>query len=128
MTCEDCIHHDLCVCVGTRKLYPGNSEGCRFLLTKNRFVELPCKIGQIVYEVVYLRNGTFSHINPLKVVGIHIGNFPDLRGHKRKSYLVVVYPTSEILGRIPLDKVGKNIFLTKEETEAAIDKRKDETK
>lgn len=124
MTCEDCIHHELCVCVGTRKLYPGSSEGCRFFSFKSRFVELPCKIGQIVYEVVYFRNGTVSHINPLKVVGIHIGNFPDLRGHKRKSYLVVAYPTSEILGRIPLDKVSKTIFLTEKEAKAAIAGRK----
>ena len=85
-------------------------------------VVMPCKIGQTVYEVVYLRNGTVSHVSPLKVVGIHIGDFPDLRGHKRKSYLVVVYPTSEILGRIPLDKVGKTLFMTKKEAEAALAK------
>ncbi len=82
-------------------------------------VPIPCKLGQMVYEVVYVKNGTVSHINPMKVVGIHVGDFPDLRGHKRKSYLVVTHPTSDLLGRVPIDKIGKTVFMTKESAEAA---------
>jgi hypothetical protein len=117
-TCKDCLHIDSCKQWYT-SLPDKYHDGCDNFKNRNHFVELPCKIGQTAYEVVYLRNGTVSHISPLKVVGIHIGDFPDLRGHKRKSYLVVVYPTSEILGRIPLDKVGKTLFMTKKEAEAA---------
>ncbi len=122
-TCKDCLHVEACKQWYTA-LPDKYHDGCEHFKPRSCFVELPCKIGQTVYEVVFLRNGTVSHISPLKVVGIHIGNFPDLRGHKRKSYLVVVYPTSEILGRISLDKIGKTLFQTKEEAEAAIEERK----
>lgn len=82
-------------------------------------IPIPCKLGQIIYEVVLLRDKRVSHINQMKVVGIHTGDFPDLRGHKRKSYLVVTHPTSELLGRVPFDKIGKTVFLTKEDAERA---------
>lgn len=82
-------------------------------------VPVPCKLGQMIYEVVRVKNGMVSHINHMKVVGIHVGDFPDLRGHKRKSYLVVTHPTSYLLGRVPLDKIGKTVFITKEAAERA---------
>lgn len=134
-TCKDCLHDEVCQshcddqhnegcysCMFVACAYSDNAEECPYFKDKNHFVELPCKIGQTVYEVVFFRNGAVSHISPLKVVGIHIGNFPDRCGHKRKSYLVVVYPTSEILGRISLDKIEKTLFLTKEDAEAALAK------
>lgn len=82
-------------------------------------IPIPCKLGQMIYEVVHVKNGMVSHINPMKCVGIHVGDFPDHRGHKRKSYLVVTHPTSDLLGRVPLDKIGKTVFLTKEAAERA---------
>lgn len=117
MNCADCIYYPKC------DEYPFDESGCKDFKDRSCFVELPCKVGQTVYEVVFLRNGTVSHISPLKVVGIHIGDFPDLRGHKRKSYLVVVYPTSEILGRVYFDKIGKTLFLTREAAKAAAEQR-----
>lgn len=139
-TCKDCLHLEACcgflpsdldkdvwdLCrEGRADEIPDIEERCSNFKDRSRIVELPCKIGQTVYEVVYFRNGTAGHIIPLKVVGIHIGDFPDLRGHKRKSYLVVVYPTSEILGRVPLDKVEKTIFLTQKEAEAVFKERQE---
>ena len=87
-------------------------------------VPIPCKLGQTIYEVVLLRGGSVSHINPMTLVGVHVGNFPDHRGHKRKSYLVVVHPTSDILGRVPMDKIGKTVFTTLKDAEAFVSARR----
>lgn len=92
MTCEDCIHHELCVCVGTRKLYPGSSEGCRFFAYKNRFVELPCKLG----DPVYIIGGKYR------------------AGRQERWINAGKFRLSD------LEKMGKTVFLTREEAEAAI--------
>lgn len=78
-------------------------------------VRIPCELGQTIYEVVLLKGGKCSHITPLTVVGIYVGAWPKYRGHSRKDYLCVTYPTSEVLGRIPLDKIGRTVFTTLEE-------------
>lgn len=88
-------------------------------------VQIPCDLGQKIYEVVLVRDGGYSHINPMTVVGIHVGAWPKYRGHKRKDYLCVTYPTSEVLGRIPLDKIGKTVFTTLEEAKFFADTVRD---
>lgn len=94
-----------------------------FDIATENCIELPCKVGNAVYETVFNRDKTFSHINTHKVVGIHLGDFPDLRGHKRQEYLVTHCKMMNLLGRIPLNKLGKTVFLTKEEAEKALGER-----
>lgn len=91
-----------------------------FDIATENCIELPCKVGNAVYETVFNRDKTFSHINTHKVVGIHLGDFPDLRGHKRQEYLVTHCKMMNLLSRIPLNKLGKTVFLTKEEAERAL--------
>lgn len=87
-------------------------------------VRIPCQLGQTIYEVHLLKNGEHSHTNELVVVGIHIGDFPKLRAQRRKNYLCVVFPSSSILGRVPMDKLGKTVFTTQEEAKAFADSRR----
>lgn len=109
MTCEDCIHHELCVCVGTRKLYPGSSEGCRFFENKYRFVKMPCKIGDTLYDVYEAVNNGYGNIQVYRV--------KDLRFLVDKRGRVFLNVNSEL---ILLDDFGKTVFLTREEAEAAL--------
>lgn len=74
----------------------------------------PCKVGDKVYEVL----PKCGYIRSLNVVGFHLGKFPDLRGHKRKEYLVCYSDYS--LTHVDVDKFGKTVFLTKEEAEAKL--------
>lgn len=53
--CKECLHCKLCECVGTTKMYPYKSDGCRFFKDPSRFVELPCKVGDTVYVITYCR-------------------------------------------------------------------------
>ena len=85
-------------------------------LLANGVIVPPCKVGDIVYEVV----AHYSYIMPREVVGFHLGNFPTLNGHKRKPYLVCYDKTSRLLRHIPLDKLGKTAFFKIEEAEAKL--------
>lgn len=76
----------------------------------------PCKVGDIVYEVV----AHYSYIMPREIVEFHLGNFPTYNGHERKPYLVCYDKTSRLLRHIPLDKLGKTAFFKIEEAEAKL--------
>lgn len=75
----------------------------------------PCKIGDMVYQVI----GHYDYIRECEVVGYHLGEFSDLRGHKRKPYLICRSDSSHYLSHLDIDKIGKTVFLTREEAEAA---------
>ncbi len=86
-------------------------------LIKKGLIYPPCKVGDTVYEVL----PKVGFIRSNKVVGFHLGKFPNVRGHKRKEYLVCYADYS--LTHIDIDKFGKTVFLTKEETEQALKER-----
>ena len=83
-------------------------------LLDNGVIIPPCKVGDVVYEAL----PKVGHIRSNKVVGFHLGKFPDVRGHKRKEYLICYSDYS--LTHIDIGKLGKTIFLTKEEAEQAL--------
>lgn len=39
-TCKKCIHYELCECVGTSKMYPASSAGCRFFKDEEKYKEI----------------------------------------------------------------------------------------
>lgn len=84
------------------------------LIIEGGVIVPPCKVGDTVYEVL----PKCGYIRSLNVVGFHLGKFPDLRGHKRKEYLVCYSDYS--LTHIDIDKFGKTVFATKEEAEAKL--------
>jgi len=83
-------------------------------LLKNGVIVPPCKVGDTVYEALTKVN----HIRSNKVVGFHLGKFPNVLGHKRKEYLVCYSDYS--LTHINIEKFGKTVFLTKKEAEQAL--------
>lgn len=117
-SCKECIREIVCKYNdGVNEYCKGN---CPHFKDHTRFVELPCKFGDIVYEMVLNRDKSFSHWNIHEVVGVHLGDFPDLRGHKRQEYLVTFCKIMNFLGRIPLNKLGETVFLSREEAEKAL--------
>ena len=46
-TCNDCLHNEMCY--GT---HTDDSPTCCDFKDKSRFIELPCKVGDTVYEVM----------------------------------------------------------------------------
>lgn len=128
--CNDCLCVDVCKMhsdIVSADYYPKilrkkfeEESNCPHFKDRTRFVELPCKFGDIVYEMVLNRDKSFSHWNIHEVVGVHLGDFPDLRGHKRQEYLVTFCKIMNFLGRIPLNKLGETVFLSREEAEKAL--------
>lgn len=60
-SCKDCLHNEACD-IYAGDLNKDGAEKCRCFKKRNRFVELPCKIGDTVFVV----NG-FKEIDELEV-------------------------------------------------------------
>ncbi|MBO5060257.1 MAG: hypothetical protein J6C82_05020 [Clostridia bacterium] len=83
-------------------------------LLANGVLVPPCKVGDTVYEAL----PRVGHIRSNKVVGFHLGRFTNIRGQKRKEYLICYSDFS--LTHIDIDKFGKTVFPAKEEAEQVL--------
>lgn len=127
MTCKDCVHNDVCN-YWVKKQYGENRylearEGfiCEDFKDKSKFVELPCKVGDIVYLIPALVNMIGFNIKGIeifkcKVKSITIQSNNSIRvnlcqGDKTISYYIQSFD------------FGKTVFLTYEEAEAALKER-----
>ena len=95
-----------------------------FDIATENCIELPCKVGDLVYEIVEYKGGG-GHALPLKVVGLHLRDEQSYRGMPRKEYMVVrsIYCGFGFSKHIDLDKIGKTVFLTKKSAEQALRER-----
>lgn len=115
--CKGCLHFEVCKDrLGTTKYYDNviaadNVEKlCPNFKDRTRFVELTCKVGDIIYEICERKKGGEWKKNIVKRVvrGIEIG----LGGCMvaRSGTTVVVF----------LSDLGKTVFLTPEAAEKAL--------
>lgn len=79
----------------------------------------PCKVEDKVYQTVLFKDKA-GFIVERKVVGFHLGEFPELRGSKRKQYFIVHHDATNAITHIDIDQLGKTVFLTREEAEAKL--------
>ena len=94
--------------------------------TLKNIILTPCDIGDIIYEVIFTKEGTGTHIRGLICSGIHIAEKVTRWNLEMPCrYLVVKTPEGHSL-RLRMDELGKTLFLTREDAEAAMRKgRKD---
>ena len=102
-SCKDCIHDRVCP-----HLKDSDAEKCGAFKNKANFVELPCKIGDIVYGL------TFGEVNAYVVEKMKFKYTPDgLECEEVKA-----------MGKFGLmfnfDNIGKTVFRTREEAEAKL--------
>ena len=109
--CKNCIHEKVCRIRTYPSQYGLTGDACDHYKDKSLFVELPCKVGDTAYCIITRAKYIQGH----KVVGFHLGDFPTLRGHKRKEYLVCY--SNYTLYHLDIEQIGKTIFFTKEEAE-----------
>lgn len=93
-------------------------------LIKNGVIVPPCKAGDSIYKVVKPKSSNVSDgwIVEQKVAGFHLGDIPRLRGNPRKEYFIIFHEPTGYISHIPFDKLGKTVFLTKEEAEEHLQK------
>lgn len=94
-SCKDCMHEKVC------NFFEGdlNEEGaekCVYFKDRNRFVDLPCKVGDTVYQT----DGIRIYENKIERIIFDTNNI----GFDETS-------------------IGKSIFLTREEAEQALKER-----
>lgn len=116
MTCKDCLHYDACEeCFGEfRCNFPPRTDWadtCSFFSDKSEWVHLPCKVGDMVYEIT-----TSEEIKQRKVKDIIYDN--DGFRLRLEPYFSYEYYLNE------------TVFLTREEAEKALEdnRREDEGK
>ena len=108
MTCNNCIHVDVC---DKQKItnHTISKSVCKHFKDKSLFVELPCKVGQIVYVLrsqtsngknLYLREERISHY---RVFG---------------DYTFMCFESERL--SVAEYQWKKTVFLTKEEAEAKL--------
>ena len=96
-------------------------------LLANGVIVPPCKVGDTMNEVM-----NPPHIKPYfivsRVCAVHIADGTrNSCNHKRESYFLAECPNTRYVKKYPLSKIGKTVFLTKEEAEQAL-RKEDEGK
>ena len=110
MTCKDCIHNELCEVMhkfGVVDLPYNDETICELFKNKANIIELPCKVGDIVY---YL-DGTI--LNESKVHCISFGG----RYGTYSQGQIHIYDSDKDNITVKIEQFGKTVFLTKEEAE-----------
>lgn len=102
MTCEDCIHYDVCI----------NHDGCKDFKDYSRFVELPCHTGEKAYAIFLGRACASRTVYKGEVIGFQITA-------SRTVYITLCLED----GHTFIGRLGKNVFITREEAEAALKER-----
>lgn len=121
VTCKDCLHNHVCALWRAQEGQDAKSWSdsddwdCDYFADKSRFVELPCKIGQKLYDISEFIDGTpHPQMYELKADYITFYNkFPDRLG------IGMTIDDWEY----NLSDFEKIVFRTKEEAEAAIAER-----
>lgn len=121
MTCKDCVHYEACKewCSGIDEYIDPerkeNQEPCKHFKDKNLFVELPCKVGDILYEITErrIKSHWVKCIVRRVVLRIEVG----LNGYISAKCGTTI--------SVPLQNIGKTVFLTREEAEKALERSRD---
>lgn len=122
MTCEDCVHYEVCKDKWSYELIPilapyegkgqktymdGMENKCQAFKPKSRFVEVPCEVGQTVWVIEPYEVWDGSEWSKI------------LTEEKiTKMCLIGSYQT-----RISIEDFGERVFLSREEAEKALAER-----
>lgn len=118
-SCKDCLHYEVC---STKSINCDRGDNCAMYKDRNRFVELPCNVG----NTLYMLNRNKSNIQEMTL------DKPDIRCHCVKddefACCMPICNDKEngiCAYRFHLDfsEIGKTVFLTREEAEKALKER-----
>lgn len=128
MTCKDCVHYEACE---ISSVYFGEEKGsksfreyekrqnveldCDQFKDKTQLVELPCKVGDILYEITErrIKSHWVKCIVRRVVLRIEVG----LEGYISAKCGTTI--------SVPLQNIGKTVFLTREEAEKALERSRE---
>lgn len=109
--CKDCINCDLCLNIDRLVLFDKNQPAhCKFFKDKSLFVELPVKLGQILYKPCNFMN----EVDTCRVSSLTQkadGSWKIRLTHSLYKGVFEITP----------NEIGKTVFLTKEEAERKLE-------
>lgn len=107
--CDNCLCLD--VCDGINRISAGLLYECKHFKDRSKFIELPCKVGDIIYEICERRKaGEWKKIVVERVVhGIDVGIGGSMVA--RCGTTISVF----------LSGIGKTVFLTRKTAEKALE-------
>lgn len=117
-TCKDCLHYDVCESISKRESFATLhcAEECPCFTEKSEWVHLPCKVGDVVYQV------TRNFISEFRVRFIEIATCGNLFLHT--DLISGIVYTGEVFSE---SDIGKTVFITRQEAEKALqDMRKED--
>ena len=121
--CENCLHCEVCADVMKKDLFIKEkmlriaNPICKCFLDKSKVIELPCKVGDVVYKVSFVH----KNITPLTVEGF-LCNLSSWKVHCTHLIPSWVGNQKEHI-YIAFSSFGKRVFLTQEEAEQALKER-----
>ena len=107
-SCIDCLHYRVCP-----DSMNGIICGCPFFSDRLEWVHLPCKEGDILYEITSRKT-----ISEYKVKAVRVELFGMFIDWEITKGFVDKYITN-----VPVSEIGKTIFLTREKAEEALKER-----
>jgi len=103
-----------------------NGVGLSDKIAYNNVIILPCDIGDTIYEAIFTKDGTGSHICERICSGVHVSDkVTRWMSEKPVRYFIFKVEGGHSI-RIRMDELGKTLFLTREEAEAALRKGRKE--
>lgn len=123
MICENCLYNKNCQFLLKHK--NKEVEGCTAFEDKDEWIHLPVKVGDTVYAPRSLEDsscwGCESNCDSIKTPYVYKGTVCTIKITKGQIYLVVAFDEKFDSSNFIL---GKTVFLTCEEAEKALDKRR----
>lgn len=122
--CENCLHYEVCADVMKKDLFIKEkmlkiaNPICKCFLDKSKVIELPCKVGDVVYKVSFVH----KNITPLTVEGF-LCNLSSWKVHCTHLIPSWVGNQKEHI-YIAFSSFGKRVFLTSEEAEQVLKEHK----
>lgn len=126
MTCKDCIYYEVChkkewyLEFGNISDYEGIETECKYFKDKSKSVELPCKVGDVLYDVVLCDDEKYR-IFEMKVADI--SPFGTLYSNSKvcepfiwNLYLVEKYSYAYRMFK----DIGQTVFFEKSKAEAKL--------
>ncbi|MBQ7505326.1 MAG: hypothetical protein IJT79_08435 [Ruminococcus sp.] len=109
--CFKCIHEDIC-----EELKCGRPVDCVFFKDRSKFIELPCKVGDVVYfaKKKKFKYATIVQVNITEdnIYFVYVGKWVDFNRTRLSEYVEE--------GHFTIGDVYKTVFFTKEEAEQAL--------
>lgn len=116
MTCKDCIHYNICAINGidVENTTLKKELCCGEFKDKSRFIELPCKVGDVVYVIknnkICAKDIVYYNKIHSRVAEQNEEYWHCVDKDRISINVITFYP----------ENIGKTVFLTKEEAEAKV--------